>query len=506
MNFNELTAQISSLLWSKAFIFLCLATGFYFSIILRFPQIRLFKDMIKNLIGEKNSEKGVSSFQGFAMALGGRVGIGNIAGVATAIYYGGPGAIFWMWLIAFISASSAFIESALAQAWKEEIGGEYRGGPAYYIEKGLKNRAFAIIFALAVTIACGFTGPGIQAFNIADSFKNAFGIQPIITGAFVALLFAFVIFGGIKRIARFAEFAVPFMAIGYILVSIIILIVNIKKVPAMFSLIFSSAFNLNATFGAIFGHAIMWGVKRALYSNEAGQGTGAQAAATAEVSHPAKQGLVQAFSVYVDTLFVCTATALMILSTSKYNVVNPKGGFLVENLPGVGVGVGFTQEAINTLLPGYGSKFVAIALFFFAFTTLLSFAVYTESNIAYIFKHNENYKTIAKIVKVILVVMTFFGSIRSSETAWNLADIGVGLMAWLNLIAILLLTKPGVALLKDYEEQKKLGLDPVFISERCGINDADIWKDIVKKYYSDQAKQLNNIIKKENINSIKMDT
>lgn len=505
MDFKELTGLISGLLWSKALIFLCLATGVYFSVILKFPQLRLIKDMVKHLIGGDNSEKGVSSFQGFAMALGGRVGIGNIAGVATAIYYGGPGAIFWMWVIAFIGASSAYIESALAQAWKEEIAGEYRGGPAYYIEKGLKSRPFAIAFALAVIIACGFTGPGVQAFNIADSFKNAFGIEPVITGIFVALLFGFVIFGGIKRIAKFAEFAVPFMAIGYILVSLIIVVINIKKVPAMFSLIFSSAFNLNATFGAIFGSAIMWGVKRGCYSNEAGQGTGAQAAATAGVSHPAKQGLVQAFSVYIDTLFVCTATAIMILSTGKYNVVNPAGGFIVENLPGVGVGVGFTQEAINTLIPGYGSKFVAIALFFFAFTTLLSFAVYTESNIAYIFRHNENYKTIAKVVKFILVVMTFFGSIRSSEVAWNLADIGVGLMAWLNLIAILLLTKPGIATLKDYEEQKKMGLDPVFIPERCGIKNAEIWNDIAKKHYPVQLKRLNNIIEKSGVKSDNID-
>lgn len=496
MNFNELTGQISGLLWSKWLIFLCLATGVYFSVILKFPQLRLIKDMVKHLLGGKNSEKGVSSFQGFAMALGGRVGIGNIAGVATAIYYGGPGAIFWMWVIAFIGASSAYIESALAQVWKDEIAGEYRGGPAYYIEKGLKNRPFAILFSLAVIIACGFTGPGVQAFNIADSFKNAFGIKPVVTGVLVAVIFGFVIFGGIKRIAKFAEFAVPFMAIGYIVVSLIIVIINIKHVPAMFGLIFSSAFNLNATFGAIFGNAIMWGVKRGCYSNEAGQGTGAQAAATAGVSHPAKQGLVQAFSVYIDTLFVCTATALMILSTGTYNVVNPSGGFIVEQLPGVGVGVGFTQEAINTLIPGFGSKFVAIALFFFAFTTLLSFAVYTESNIAYIFRHNENYKVISTIVKVILTGMAFLGSIRTSEVAWNLADIGVGLMAWLNLIAIILLTKPGVATLKDYEEQKKMGLDPVFIPERCGIKDADIWNRISEKYYSEQLRDLKNIIAK----------
>ncbi len=490
MDLATLSGQISGFIWSKGLIYLCLGAGIYFSILMKFPQIRLVKDMIRQLIGGKSSEKGVSSFQGFAMALGGRVGTGNIAGVATAIFYGGPGAIFWMWVIAFLGAGSAYAESALAQVWKEEIAGDYRGGPAYYIEKGLKNKVFSIVFALSTIIACGFTGPGVQAFNIADSAKNAFGINPGITGIFVAALFAFVIFGGVKRIGKFAELVVPFMAICYIILSLIIVMINISKVPEMFILIFSSAFNLNAAFGAIFGNAIMWGVKRGIYSNEAGQGTGAQAAGAAEVSHPAKQGLVQTFSVYIDTLFVCTSTAIMILSTGKYNIANPSGGFLVENIPDVGVGSGYTQEAINTLIPGFGGPFIAVALFFFAFTTLLAFGFYADSNVVYIFKKHRNLKTIVTIVRVILVMMTFYGTIRTSDIAWNLADIGVGLMAWLNIIAIILLTKPAIATLRDYEEQKKMGLDPVFIPERCGINNAPIWNDIIEKNYKKQAAAL----------------
>ena len=442
------------------------------------------------MFGGKSSKNGVSSFQSFAMALGGRVGVGNIAGVATAIFYGGPGAVFWMWVIAFLGAGSAYAESALAQVWKEDISGDYRGGPAYYIEKGLKNKPFAILFAIVTIIGNGFTGPGIQAFNIADSTKNAFGISPIITGIFVAVLFGFVIFGGVKRIGNFAGAVVPFMAGAYILIALVILVINIKNVPAMLGLIFSSAFSLNATFGAIFGTAVMWGVKRGLYSNEAGMGTGAQAAGAAEVSHPAKQGLVQAFSVYVDTLFVCTATALMILSTGKYNVVNPAGGFIVENLPGVGVGTAFAQESINTMIPGLGSPFIAIAIFFFAFTTLLAFAYYTDSNVAYLFKNSKNLKIISFITKIILIISTFYGTIRTSSVAWNLADIGVGMMAWLNIIAILLLTKPALATLKDYEQQKKMGLDPVFVPERCGIKGAEIWNDIVEKNYGDQLAAL----------------
>ncbi|MEP9409031.1 alanine/glycine:cation symporter family protein [Peribacillus frigoritolerans] len=498
MDFATITGKIAGLLWSNGLIYLCLGAGIYFSLLLKFPQLRLFKDMVSQLFKGKDSTKGVSSFQSFAMALGGRVGIGNIAGVATAIYFGGPGAVFWMWLIAFLGAGSAYIESALAQVWKQDIAGEYRGGPAYYIEKGLKNKPFAILFAIVTIVATGFTGPGVQAFNIADSAKNAFGISPTITGIIIGALFAFVIFGGIKRIGKVAEYVVPFMAIAYILLALVILFINIKDVPEIFVLIFSSAFNLNAAFGAIFGNAIMWGVKRGLYSNEAGQGTGAQAAGAAEVSHPAKQGLVQAFSVYVDTLLVCTATAIMIISTGSYNIVDPAGGFLVEKIPGVEGGTAFTQEAINSLIPGFGSPFIAIAVFFFAFTTLLAFAVYAESNVAYLFKDNKHFKTISFIVKMILVISIFYGTISTSMVAWNLADIGVGIMAWLNIITIILLTKPGLATLKDYEEQKKMGIDPVFIPERCGIKDAEIWNEIAEKNYPEQLAAL-----KEKVGDVK---
>jgi alanine or glycine:cation symporter, AGCS family len=490
MDFTALTGKIAGLLWSKGMIYLCLGAGIYFSVLMKFPQVRLVKDMVKQLLGGKSSEKGVSSFQGFAMALGGRVGIGNIAGVATAIFFGGPGAVFWMWLIAFLGAGSAYAESALAQVWKQDIGGDYRGGPAYYIEKGLKNKPFALIFAVATVVANGFTGPGVQSYNIGASAQTAFGISPTITGIFVAGLVGFVMFGGVKRIGKFAELVVPFMAIAYIIIALIIMVVNIKNVPAMFALIFSSAFNLNAGFAGVFGMAITWGVKRGIYSNEAGQGTGPQAAAAAEVSHPAKQGLVQAFSVYVDTLFVCTATAIMILSTGSYNVANPAGGFLVENLPGVDVGPAFAQTAISTLIPGLGSPFIAIALFFFAFTTLLAFGFYAETNAAYLFKGSKNFKTVINVVRVVFVVATFFGTIRTSDAAWNLADIGVGMMAWLNIIAIILLTKPAIATLRDYEIQKKMGLDPVFVPERCGIENAELWNEIVEKNYPEQLAAL----------------
>ncbi len=484
MDLTTLTGTIAKALWSTPMIVLCLGVGVYFTIMMKVPQARLFKDMLHHLLGGSSSDSGISSFQGFAMALGGRIGVGNIAGVATAIYFGGPGAIFWMWVIAFVGASCAFAESALAQIWKEEINGEYRGGPAYYIEHGTGLKWLAVLFAIAGIIANALTGPTIQAFNIADAAKSAFGLNPWIVGCGVAVLFSVVIFGGMKRIGKFAEYIVPFMAIIYIILALIILGINAKQIPAMFGLIFRSAFNKEAMFGAIYGSTIMWGVKRGVYSSEAGLGSGSQASAAAEVSHPAKQGLAQSFSVYVDTLFVCTATALMILSTNCYNVTDGAEGFLVNNLPGIGQGTSYTQAAIDSVFPGWGSAFIAVAMFFFAFTTLLSFAFYSDCNVSYMFKKSAFFKQIALGFKVLIVVMIVFGSIKSSDVAWNFADIGVGLMAWINLIALILLRKKVCSVLKDYEEQKKQGLDPVFYPSKSGFQNAELWDKIVAKNYS----------------------
>lgn len=481
MSFSSVVDFLNGIIWSNWLVWFCLGTGIVFSLLMLFPQVRLIKDMVKLLFNGNASDSGVSSFQSFAMALGGRVGTGNIAGVATAIGYGGPGAVFWMWAIAFLGASSAYIESALAQIWKEKLDGEYRGGPSYYIEKGLRNKPFAIVFAISAIISCGFFLPGIQANSIASSFNTAFGIPLWITGAVVAGLLGLIIFGGVKRIGRAAEVIVPFMAIAYIILALVIIIMNIGKVPEVFSLIFSHAFSAKAATGAVIGQAVMWGVKRGIYSNEAGQGTGPMAAAAAEVSHPAKQGLVQAFSVYVDTLFVCSATAFMILITGTYNIYDSAKNVLVENLPGIAPGPAYTQMALDTFVPGIGSTFVAIALFFFAFTTLMAYAYYAESNVAYIAKSFKNHKAFLTVAKILLLVMTMVGAINSAGAVWALGDVGVGIMAWLNLIAIWLLLKPGLATLKDYEAQKKLGLDPVFNPEALGIKNADLWMEKLNK-------------------------
>ena len=477
---EQIVTSINNVLWSQWVIYTILGIGLIFSILTRFLQVRLIKDMVKLMFQGKSSEAGVSSFQALSIALSGRVGTGNIAGVATAIAFGGPGAIFWMWAIAFIGASSAFIESTLAQIYKVKQDGQYRGGPAYYIEKGTGVKWFAVLFAIAALIAMSILMPGVQSNSIALGVKNAFGISPMVTGIAIIVLLGFIIFGGVKRIANVAQVIVPFMALGYILVSLIIVLMNITQLPSVISLIFKSAFALDSAFGGLIGMAISWGVKRGIYSNEAGQGTGAHPAAAAEVSHPAKQGLVQAFSVYIDTLFVCSATAFMILFTGMYNTTRPDGTFIVQNLKGIEAGPGYTQAAIESIFPGFGAGFVAIALFFFAFTTIMAYYYIAETNIAYLARGN-NSKWAMFLLKIVLLGATFYGAVKTAGLAWALGDTGLGIMVWLNVIAIVLLAKPAIITLKDYEKQKKQGLDPVFDPKAISIKNADFWEKEYKK-------------------------
>ncbi|MFD1770709.1 alanine/glycine:cation symporter family protein [Sphingobacterium suaedae] len=484
---------ISNAVWSNVFIYLCLFTGLYFSIRTGFLQVRYVKDMLRLLFVKRDSDKGISSFQAFALAISGRVGTGNIVGVATAIFMGGPGAVFWMWLIAFLGSASAFVEATLGQVYKQEIDGEYRGGPAYYIEKGLGVKWYAILFAVVTIISTGFLLPGVQSNAISGTVANAFDL-PMRTiswlglefpinwvGIVVIVLLSLIIIGGVKRLGQASEYIVPFMAGAYILMAMVIIALNFSQIPTVFKLIFSSAFSMDATFGGIVGMAIAWGVKRGIYSNEAGQGTAPHAAAAAEVRHPAQQGLVQAFSVYVDTLFVCTATALMILFTGMYNTASTldKNGnastFVVEHVPGLQAD-GFTQAAIADHFPAIGNQFVAIALFFFAFTTIMAYYYYAETNIAYIFKKG-NRKLVIWILRIGFLGATYFGTVKTATLAWNLGDIGVGLMAWVNLIAILLLSKTAMKVWKDYQKKRGAGiLEPDFDPKELQIKNADFWE------------------------------
>ncbi len=498
---HELVNTLNSFIWSPALIYLCLGTGLFFTAVTRFVQIRQFKEMARLLFSGKSSEYGLSSFQALAVSLSGRVGTGNIAGVAAAIGFGGPGAIFWMWVVAFFGAATAYIESTNAQIYKEECDGFYRGGPAYYIEKALGQKWYAWIFALATILACGVLLPMVQSNGIGEAFEQVFSHGAVLdtvlgpishvklyVATSLVLLLGFIIFGGVKRIANFTQVIVPFMAFTYILISLIIIGLNIDKLPSIFMLIINDAFSPMAGLGA----AIGWGVKRGVYSNEAGQGTGPHAAAAAEVEHPAQQGLVQAFSVYIDTLFVCSATAFMILITGAYNVHGNGDIFIVQNVAAdiVANSPAYTQLAVDSVFVGIGKPFVAIALFFFAFTTILAYYFIAENNIYYI-RRTFNLPILNIIFKIVIICTTFYGAVKTADLAWGMGDIGVGLMAWLNIIGILIIffiAKPAIKALKDYEKQQKEGVshysfDPI----KLGIKKAVFWEKRLKNDRLDRS-------------------
>jgi AGCS family alanine or glycine:cation symporter len=452
--------------------------------------------MVRLLLHGKESDEGISTFQALAVSLSGRVGTGNIAGVAAAIGFGGPGAVFWMWVVAFLGASTAYVEATLGQIYKEVDEGQYRGGPAFYIEKAIGQKWYAWLFAITTIVATGLLLPGVQANSISNAADLALGGGEImetavgsvsavkLTMAFaVVIVLGFIIFGGVKRIAHFTQIVVPFMALTYIVGALIIIAMNISALPGVIAMILNDAFTPMAGVGA----AIGWGVKRGIYSNEAGQGTGPHAASAAEVEHPAQQGLVQAFSVYVDTLFVCSATAFMILITGAYNV-RPEGSeqFIIQNLP-AGIdpnSPAFTQLAVESVLPGVGGPFVAIALFFFAFTTILAYYYIAETNVAYI-KRTLHIPGLMFALKMGMIISVFYGAIRTAELAWGLGDIGVGLMAWLNIIGILIIffmSKSAIKTLKDYEKQKAAGVEKyTFDPQALGIKNAHFWEERLDK-------------------------
>ncbi|MBO4489701.1 MAG: alanine:cation symporter family protein [Bacteroidales bacterium] len=518
---TKIVETLYSWIWSPFLVGLCLLSALYFSLRTRFVQVRRLGEMCRLLFStDKTQKMGITSFQAFAMALSGRVGTGNIVGVATAIGFGGPGAIVWMWLIAFFGAGSAFVEATLAQIFKENHHGQYRGGPAYYIEKGLHSTFFGCVFAVVTAFACGLFMPPVQCNGIALSMSQAFGVAPWIIGLAVALLIALVIIGGVKRIANVAQIVAPFMAILYILLSIVVLVVHYKLVPGVFLDMLRGAVGAGPLGSAILGSTISWGVKRGIYSNEAGQGTGPIVAAAAKVSHPVKQGLVQAFSVYIDTLLVCTATAMMILACQTYNIldsvqVTAAGETTVTYLqqnagaPAGEPGVFYTIGAISTLIgQRAGANLVSIALFFFAFTTIMAYYYYAETNLVYLFSRfrrwqlsrkkakgldmeaaqkaadeadrvfgdDRSEKVVVWILRLCTITSVFVGSLTTSGVTWTLGDIGVGTMAWINLIAILLLSPKALRALRDYEQAKKQGEEPQFDPKKLDIQGAEFWE------------------------------
>lgn len=498
---SDVLSAINSVIWSDWLVYLCLATGVYFSVRSRFLQVRHMKGMVQQLLNGEKSADGVSSFQALAMSLSGRVGTGNVAGVATAIAFGGPGALFWMWAVAFLGASTSFIECTLGQIYKarDPQTGEYRGGPAYYFSRAFAHtkgagffKVYGYVFAAVTVLACGVLMPGVQANSMATAIEGAWTVPAWLVAIGAAVVLALVIVGGVKRIASVASFVVPFMALGYIVLALVVVFVNASELPAMFALVFRSAFGMDAALGAIIGLAVMWGVKRGVYSNEAGQGTGPHAAAAAEVSHPAKQGLVQAFAVYIDTLFVCSATGFLVLSTGAYRVfsggsedgeVLAEGGLLSATAT---VGPQYVQTGFDSVFPGFGAAFIAVTLIFFCLTTIIAYYYMAETNLRFLLGKSSNtliagtraslgrVTTVALQVSVILAVA--YGCVNTAADAWTMGDIGVGLMAWLNILGILVLQKPAFKALKDYERQLKLGLDPVFDPRPLGITGATFWE------------------------------
>ena len=472
--FSNVVNGLDGLIWSMVLVLLCLGVGLFLSIRTRFPQVRFLKEMVSLLFGENETKSGISPFQSFATAVGARVGMGNIAGIASAIYFGGPGSVFWMWMIAFIGAGSAFVESVLAQAFKTKNSkGQLVGGPAYYIENGLKNKSYAVLFAIVAVLGPGILLPGVQINSLVNVFEEAFSVNKVLVGVICCVLLAFVISGSINRIARLAEVLAPVMCFVYIGLAVIIIVLNITKIPSVFSMIITSAIGIHPIFGAIVGSAVSWGVKRGIYSNEAGMGCGAIVSGATECSHPVKQGLVQAFSIYIDTLLVGSATAFIILLTDTFNVVDSAGKLLVNQVEGLEAGILWTQAALGSTYGSWCGKLLAIIIVLFVFTSMTGYCYQAEANISYLTKDNS--KAIV-IMRVVFVAASFLGCLVNAEDIWAMGDIGYGLMAWANIIAITLLSPLTVELLKDYEQQKKMRKDPTFVPEDFGIKDfAGAW-------------------------------
>ena len=462
----KLVDSINTFLWSYVLIVMLIALGLYFTFRTKFVQFRYFKEMFR-LLGngaskDAKKEGKVSSFQAFCISTSSRVGTGNIAGIAIAIIAGGPGAIFWMWLIALIGSASSFVESTLAQIYKVKDGDSFRGGPAYYIKQGLNNKWLGATFAILITISFGFIFNAVQANTIATAFNSAFGSDKMIMGLILCVLTALVIFGGVNRIAKVSEIIVPVFAGLYILVALFIIVTNLNQLPGVFKLIFESAFGMREIAMGTMGGMMLTGIKRGLFSNEAGMGSAPNAAATADVAHPVEQGLIQTLGVFTDTIVICSCTAFVILLYPTY---------MNTGLTGIEL----TQAALASHIGPIGNIFIAVCIFLFAFSSIVGNYYYGQSNMEFL---NLSKKGL-NIFRILVIGMVLFGALVKVQVVWNLADVFMGLMAVINLIAIALLGKYAFAALDDYTKQKKSGIKkPVFYASSIkGLENVECWKD-----------------------------
>lgn len=470
---SDFVSAVSSVLSDYVLVTVLLVASVYFTIRTGGVQFRMTGEMVRLLLRSgKRNEKDIpghqprhghiSSFQAFALSIASRVGTGNLAGVATAIAIGGPGAVFWMWLIALLGASSAFVESTLAQLFKVRGKKSYMGGPAYYILKGIHQKWWAVTFAVLITLTFGLAFNTVQSNTISDAFNSAFGIPRMWTAIILAVMTLIIIWGGIQRVSRFSEVVVPIMAIAYIILALVIVVMNIGRIPEILATIIENAFGFREAAGGTLGTAMIMGIKRGLFSNEAGEGSTPNAAATASVSHPVKQGLIQALGVYTDTLLVCTATAFIILCSGVYDQGHD--------------GIVLTQHAIDQEFGNgnLGSIFVSTAIFFFAFTSIIANYYYGETNLRFI----ANSKLLINTYRLIAGIIVWVGALSSLELVWGFADITMALMTICNLAALAVLGKYAIVLLKDYCRQRKEGKDPVYHSSTIPeiANETECWE------------------------------
>jgi len=462
MSFNDVLTKLNDVMYTYILIIMLVGCGLYFTIRTRGAQFRLFKDGLKSLLekseAKENGEKKVSSFQALMISTASRVGTGNIAGIATAIAAGGPGAVFWMWLMALIGGASAFIESTLAQVYKVRQDGLYRGGPSYYMERALGKRWMGILFSILLILCFAYGFNALQSYNMSSSLEYYIpeyteSIWPLVVGVILAVAAGLVIWGGAHRIGFISSVIVPIMATLYILIGLVTIILNITEMPRVFGVIFKNAFDFKAIAGGFAGSAVVIGIKRGLFSNEAGMGSAPNASASADVDHPVKQGLVQVISVFIDTIMICSSTALMLLVSD------------VEGISGTFDGIPYVQAAISSNVGQWGIHFITFSIFAFAFSSLIGNYYYAESNILFI----KNSKVLLHLFRVTCVLAVFLGAQADFGLVWNLADITMGFMAIVNIIAIFLLGKVAIKVLKNYEQQKKQGKKPVFYEDEVGL-------------------------------------
>ncbi|WP_343348889.1 alanine/glycine:cation symporter family protein [Terrisporobacter petrolearius] len=462
---NNLVLSVSDILWSKILIVMLIVLGLYFTFRTKFVQFRYFGEMFR-LLGDgakgEKKEGAVSSFQAFCISTASRVGTGNIAGIAMAVVAGGPGSVFWMWLIAIIGSASSFVESTLAQIFKVKDGEGFRGGPAYYIEQGLGSKKMGMLFSILITICYGFVFNAVQSNTITAAFNNAFGIDKFVIGVIIAILTALVIFGGVHRVAKVSEIIVPVLAVMYILVALFVVAINITEIPGVIVTIFESAFGFREMAVGSMSGMILVGIKRGLFSNEAGMGSAPNAAATADTTHPVKQGLIQSLGVFTDTIVICSCTAFIILLYPNYST----GGL---------DGIQLTQAALSSHIGSIGYVFLAICILLFAFSSIVGNYYYGQSNIEFM----SNSKVVINVFRALVVAMVLFGSVATVEIVWNLADVFMGLMAIINLIAIALIGKYAFIALQDYTDQKKAGIkEPVFDASNIkGLENIEHWRN-----------------------------